>query len=174
MDITSFYCIQACEKNMTAALSAFRTANMKRRNHVAGKCILLVFLFVFAWIDLKKRELSLILLGVCGALGVMIFWKADTLLWSDVLGGMCIGGGLLLFALASEESVGLGDGLLFCVTGIYLGLWRNLFLLFGAVLFCTAVGAVLLMKKKYTRKQQIPFAPFVLAADVALLFLLSG
>lgn len=134
---------------------------------------IIVFLFAFAWIDLKKRELPLILLGVSGTLGAMVSWRADTLLWSDVVGGMCIGGGLLLFALVSKESVGLGDGLLFCVTGIYLGLWQNLFLLFGAVFFCAAVGAILLIKKKCTRKQQIPFAPFVLAADVALLFLLS-
>lgn len=149
-------------------------ARMKRRrNYVTGKCLLLGFLFVFAWFDLKKRELPLLLLGICGAVGALIFRMTDTLAWQDLLGGLCVGGGMLLFALVSKESIGMGDGLLFCVTGIYLGVWQNLLLLFGAVLFCAAAGAVLLIRKKCTRKQQLPFAPFVLAADVALLFFLS-
>jgi len=140
---------------------------------VTGKCVLLGVLFVFAGMDVKKRELSLLLLGICGAFGVILFLMTDELLWQELLGGLCVGGGMLLFALVSKESVGVGDGLLFCVTGIYLGLWQNLLLLFGAVLFCAAAGAVLLLRKKCTRKQQIPFAPFVLIADVALLFFMS-
>ncbi|MCD7866526.1 MAG: prepilin peptidase [Clostridiales bacterium] len=146
---------------------------MRRGNYVTGKCLLLVFLFFFAWTDLKKRELPMLLLGICGLFGILFLQMTDTLVWQELLGGLCVGGGMLLFALASKESVGVGDGLLFCVTGIYLGLWQNLLLLFGAVLFCAAAGAVLLLRKKCTRKQQIPFAPFVLIADVALLFFMS-
>ncbi|MCC8029033.1 MAG: prepilin peptidase [Lachnospiraceae bacterium] len=119
---------------------------------MVGKCILLGFLFLFAWMDLKKSELSLPLLGVCAAVGVLVSRSADALSWADLLGGLCIGGTLMLFALASKESIGLGDGLLFCATGVYLGLRQNLLLLFCSVMLCAIFGSVLLLGRKCSRK----------------------
>ncbi|MCD7981894.1 MAG: prepilin peptidase [Clostridiales bacterium] len=138
---------------------------------MAGEILLLGFLFVFAWMDLKKLELPLLLLGVCGAVGALVLLGTDTFSLKEMLGGLCVGGGLLLCALGTKESVGSGDGLLFCVTGIYLGLWQNLMLLFFAVVICAAIGVVLLTGGKCSRKQSLPFAPFVLAADVLLLMI---
>lgn len=134
--------------------------------------VLLGFLYVLARIDLKKKELPLILLGICGAAGVFFSRGAAFLTFSEMLGGMCVGGFLLVCALVMKEGIGAGDGLLFCATGVYLGLWRNLFLLFLSSLLCAAAGGVLLLGKKCTRKENLAFAPFVLAADVLMLALL--
>ena len=138
-------------------------------NDMTAEILLLGFLFVFAWMDVKKRELPLILLGICGAAGILVLLCTDTFSLTGMLGGIGVGGGLLLCALGAKESIGSGDGLLFCVTGIYLGLWQNLMLLFCAVVICAGFGLVLLIGKKCSRKQSLPFAPFVLAADVLML-----
>lgn len=138
---------------------------------MTGEVLLLGFLFVFAWIDVKKYELPLVLSGICGAVGIAVSIGTNTFSPAEMMGGIAVGCGLLLCALGAKESIGAGDGLLFCATGIYLGLWRNLMLLFCAVVICAAVGMVLLICRKCSRKQSLPFAPFVLAADVLMLIL---
>ncbi len=135
--------------------------------------VLLCALAVFARADIKKKELPLPALGVCAAVGVILFLTTDELSLSGVLGGMCVGGVLLLCALISRESIGIGDGLLFVVTGIYLGLWKNLILLFLAAVTCAVVGLILVLAKKCTRKKSLPFAPFVLAADLVMLLMVG-
>ncbi len=137
-----------------------------------GNCILLGVLALFAWIDLKQKEFSLLLLGASAALGFLLFFVTDNGSLFGVLGGMCVGGVLMLCTLASRESIGLGDGLLLVVTGIYLGLWENLVLLFLAAAFCAATGLILVLMKKCTRKQTLPFAPFLLVSDVAMMALM--
>ncbi len=137
-----------------------------------AKCILLCALAAFAWIDIKKREIPLFLLGASAAAGLLLCVVTGSPSRAGLFGGILVGGILLLCALVSRESIGIGDGLLFLVTGIYLGLWGNLVLLFLAAVLCALAGLALVLAKKYTRKQSLPFAPFVLAADVAMLALM--
>ncbi len=137
-----------------------------------ANCILLCALAVLARIDIRRKELPLPLLGICAGVGLVLCPVTGDLSLAGLLGGVCVGGVLLLGALVSRESIGIGDGLLFVVTGIYLGLWKNLVLLFLAVAACAVVGLVLVLTKKCTRKQSLPFAPFVLASDVAMLILM--
>ncbi|MCD8151889.1 MAG: prepilin peptidase [Clostridiales bacterium] len=136
-----------------------------------SECVLLGFLFILAWIDLKKKEVPVILAGACGAEGLWISCFLTDLSWGEMLGGSCVGGILLLSALATRESIGVGDGLVFCATGLYLGLWQNIELLLLAAVSCGAVGGVLLLGRKCTRKERLPFLPFVLAAWVGMLAL---
>ncbi len=135
--------------------------------------VLLGFLYVLARIVYKTKAHPLILLGGFGAAGLVFSRSAGVLSPLNMIGGVCVGVFLLLCALAMKEGIGVGDGLLFCATGIYLGLWQNLFLLFLSVLFCATAGGMLVIKKKCTRKASLAFAPFVLAADVAMLALMS-
>ncbi len=144
--------------------------NNRRRKMIAN-CVLLTALSAFTWTDVRKKELPLPLLAACAAAGLIICLVTKDPSLSGLLGGVCVGGVLLLCALVSRESIGSGDGLLFIVTGIYLGFWGNLVLLFMAAAACAAVGGILMLTKKYTRKQSLPFAPFVLASDVMMLVL---
>ncbi len=136
---------------------------------MAENCALLVVLSAFAWTDIRKQEFPLFLLIAGGAAGAVLYFARRAYSPLTLLGGVCVGGMLLLGALLSGGRIGVGDGLLFCVTGLYLGLWGNLSLLFAASIFCAVAGLVLVATKRGTRKQSLPFAPFVLAADVALL-----
>ena len=83
------------------------------------------------------------------------------------------------YSLLSEHStnapffdkpvISIGDGLLLIVTGIYLGLEENLKLFLCGLFLCGlwALGLVLLRKK--SRKDSIPFVPFLLAAYMGML-----
>ncbi len=133
---------------------------------------LLAALAVLALCDIKKKEFPLPFLGICAAAGLILCPVTGEPSPAAVVGGICVGGILLLCAAASRESIGFGDGLLFVVTGIYLGLWRNLMLLFFAALLCALAGLFLVLVKKRSRKESLPFAPFVLLSDVLLLALM--
>lgn len=140
---------------------------------MTGQGVLLGFLFILAWMDWKRQEVSLLILGMAGGCGLLICWGTGDLQWYSLFGGILVGGVLLLAAVFTRESLGTGDALLFCVTGIYLGFWQNLLLLFLASLCAAVCALVMFLQKKVRRHERIPFVPFVLAADV-LMQVLSG
>lgn len=131
------------------------------------KILLLIGLFYIAWYDYKTKLIEaewLVLFGVLGLAGVLL--QGDvTLLWQSCQ-GMMIGGVLLLFAWISGESVGFGDGWLFVVTGIFLGLLKNFVLLFGSMVLAGLFAICCLVLKKKGRNDRVALAPFVLMAYV--------
>ena len=76
---------------------------------------------------------------------------------------------LLLYSLVTHESIGYGDGCLFVMTGLFLGIWENLVLLLLASVLAGIGSAVLLFFRKKKKKERIPFVPFVFTAYVLLL-----
>lgn len=131
------------------------------------KVVLLIGLFYMAWFDYRTKlieEKWLMVLGIFGALGVML--RGDmALIFQSVL-GMLVGAILLLFSRISGESVGLGDGWLFVVTGIFLGLLKNAVLFLGSMILAGVFAAGCLIIKKKGRYDRIALAPFVLTAYV--------
>ncbi len=138
---------------------------------ILGNCAMLGITAVLAWFDIKKQEFPLWLLCVGGAVSVCVTLLVGEFSIHKILGGALVGGMLILCCACTKESVGFGDGLMFVVTGIYLGLWKNLLLLLGATAICAVFGAVLLITKRAKRNDRLPFAPFVLASEVLMLLL---
>lgn len=109
--------------------------------------------------DIKTRRIKTVAVLFFGILGILCHLIAGSIsIWS-ILGGMAVGGIIFMVASLSDEKIGKGDGLLLVVTGIYLGFWGNIVLLWGASLLAGAVGLVLLVMGK--RQASIPFIPFV-------------
>ena len=98
------------------------------------KSAVFLLLFINGILDWKKGEISLASLGAFGAAGIGLNMWLDYQSFFEVAGGIGLGILLLVTAFFTREAIGFGDGLLLCVTGIYLGFWENLNLLFlGAV-----------------------------------------
>ena len=125
--------------------------------------VLLVSLFLCAWIDWKTERVSvpLLLLGGMTAVLLHLFAQEESVFY--LMTGMSVGIVLLLYSLVTHESIGYGDGCLFVMTGLFLGFWENLVVLAG-------IGAaVLLFFRKKKKNERIPFVPFVFTAYVLLL-----
>ena len=126
--------------------------------------IILTMLGVHAAEDLKRRRIALPCLLVFGLVGAVVQLYCRDMTFFSVGLGMAVGIGMLLLSLLTKGSIGMGDGLVFCVTGIYLGGARNLELLFTSLLYAALFSLFLLAKGRGAvrkRKKEIPFLPFV-------------
>lgn len=112
----------------------------------------------------------LVLAGVvCGV--VFSLFVPDVSLWSALLGAASTAGFLLLVALLSRGGMGMGDIKLGLVTGLFLGWPLGLTGLLIGVCLGGFLGIILLASKIKSRKDPIPFGPFIaLGTLIAMLW----
>lgn len=121
--------------------------------------------------DLKCRKISLFIVAIAfiSMLALLPFYKNISCF--DIIGGFLVGVTLIIISKISRGQIGIGDGLIFCVTGIGLGFWNNVCLLLYS-LFLAAIFAGFIFIIKHTNKKQfIPFVPFVCIGYVGVLLL---
>ena len=125
--------------------------------------------FVFLCMDRLENRAGepLLLLGGMAAVLLHLFAQEESVFY--LMTGMSVGIALLLYSLVTHESIGYGDGCLFVMTGLFLGIWENLVLLLLASVLAGIGSAVLLFFRKKKKKERIPFVPFVFTAYVLLL-----
>ena len=111
-------------------------------------------------------------------------WKKSVLQITVWLLGMLPG--ILLFWMERQTkgAVGLGDGCFFLITGCYLGGWRTLELLMGAVFVSSLAGGVWMLTAllggkgnglwEKMRKKKLPFLPCVLPVWIWMLIASLG
>ena len=149
--------------------------------------ILLGILAFLAVEDMRKRKLSVPLLCLAGVAGAgMHIWQKDMPV-AVILPGAAVGLVLILLGVLTRESIGMGDGAMFMMTGIFLGGAGNVELLLTSLLYAAVFSMGVLTfcyirrntgtgRKKtpgrrphirggrhhgMDRKREIPFAPFV-------------
>lgn len=130
----------------------------------AGYIIVFAYLCLMTWYDLKKREISLrvsaVVAFVLSARQLFLVCQKDELSGTVFLGIM-IGFLLIFISLLSRGEIGIGDGILFIVTGLLFGIYENTVLLFLSLLFAALISGILLVSGRVGRKYSLPFAPFV-------------
>ena len=142
---------------------------MKERRLKTG--ILLIFLFLCSVSDWKSRKISLYFCigGVFAILLCDILTKEFSL--EKMIGGILVGLFLLGLTKITRGQIGLGDGIVFLVIGLGLGLRESFLLLIESLcllfLFCL-IGLII---RKIKIKQRIPFLPFVFVAYLLHLFI---
>lgn len=119
------------------------------------------YLCVLAVIDIKFRRLpvSILALGILYACGFQIITGNVSAVQS--LAGAGVGICFLGISKVTEEAFGYGDSLLILMLGICLGLWNLMFLLINAFLLSAVISVIALLARKFHRKTQIPFVPFL-------------
>ena len=129
-------------------------------NGVKEICVL-GFLGINSWIDIRKKQVSLLLIiifAVCGTVWT-IYSRRNV---PEVL--MCVGTGFLfvLISILTEGAVGMGDGWLLMALGTVLYPEEFFSTLFMGMI-CSAVWSGIMMMG-FCRKgsTEIPFVPFLL------------
>ena len=133
--------------------------------------IALIMLALNARQDLKEREIFLH--RTLSAAGAGLLWMAVLTtqpLWTSAM-SLLPGLILLGFAWVTAGKIGTGDGLAVLALGIWTGFEQTLYVVSGALLLLAAVSGCLLMRK--SRIKSLPVLPFLLAADLVCLGILS-
>ena len=141
----------------------FRSWEGREMIQEIGLCL---FLGYFTYEDIKTRRLSgkgIFLFAIVGGI-ISVLFPAYRI--GQILLGMGIGGGLLIMSLLSKGGIGVGDGIVVLISGIYLGVQENCFLLLLALLVSSLYSGILWIVKKVDRKQKIPFIPFLLVGYI--------
>lgn len=131
--------------------------------------VLLGLLVPCAAEDIRKKEVNVIYILLLGIVGVLLHLISPNCSISSILLGLLPGAAMMAVSLLSRGSVGMGDGILLVVTGVYLGGGKTLCLLLTALLLAALWALAVLVLKKKTRKERIAFVPFLLAAYAVML-----
>lgn len=137
---------------------------------IVSEMILLSGLFLIAWGDYKTKMIKtkwLWILGLAG--GGCRLLQAGSLDVKEVFLGSMSGVILLFLAKVTKECIGFGDGWLFCVTGIFLGFFKNVVLLSGSMLLAGIYAVFCLLLKKRGKNDRLAFVPFVFTAYVVFI-----
>ena len=140
------------------------------------RILLLAGLLVPVWTDLKEKRLSNEYL-------LFLFWTGLFLAAAGCAGqgasslagaaaGFFAGGGTgFLCRLLTRRGIGAGDVKLLAVLGYWMGGGAIFTVIFLTVLSAALGGGMGLLFRKVSLKQEMPFAPFVLAGTILTMML---
>jgi leader peptidase (prepilin peptidase)/N-methyltransferase len=131
--------------------------------------IIVVMLIIYTVQDIKNKRIKTRYLPIFALLGLLIQVIKKEINIISIIGGSSIGLVILLLSYISRGSIGLGDGMVLAITGIYLGLIKNGELLTISLLYTSlcALGCIVIGKKG--KKYELPFIPFLLAGFLTML-----
>ena len=120
-----------------------------------------LFLVVTGWKDWKKKEISLLLTGGFGILGIGFSIYAGRSLQDWMIP---TGVGLIILAVSilTGGEIGMGDGWIFLALGTMLTTERYLKMTCIGMLVAAGYAGILLVICKKGRKTEIPLVPFLL------------
>ncbi len=127
-------------------------------------------LFLIALQDMKRKDISISMLLVLGILAVVFHMIYEKRSIYDMLLGAAIGCVLMALSLISGGKIGMGDGVLITMTGLWWGFWDNLMMLFLSTALMGATGIILIIAGKKNKDDEIPYAPYLFFTAVAALF----
>jgi leader peptidase (prepilin peptidase) / N-methyltransferase len=163
----------------TAALFVGAALRFHQTYRAALLALFFAVMLAVALIDLDRRIVpnrivypSLVIFGVLVALGALIGDHLD--LAAAGLGFLAYGGGMFLVAIIAPGGMGMGDVKLAALIGLVLGALglRYVAVAAAGAILTGGVGAIaLLVFTKASRKQTIPFGPYLAAGAVAAAFL---
>lgn len=130
----------------------------------------LIFLAVNSWKDWKYREISLVLTGIYGVVGMgYSFWQSRSLY--DFMIPAAIAVLFLILSVITAGEIGLGDGWILLALGQMLYTTEYIRMLSIGLILTAVYGAVLLAAAGKSKKTEIPLVPFLLLGYMGGFFL---
>lgn len=128
-----------------------------------------VFLGISARTDIRTREVSVKFCILCGTIGIGVQMWLGRMEMIQLAAGAAVGMILLGIGFLSREAIGYGDGIAVAVLGIWLGFAENLQTVLLAFVLSGVAGGILILTKRKSGKDSIPFIPFLLAAHLLIM-----
>lgn len=132
------------------------------------RALLGLFLITVAIQDLVRKKIKVWIVILCGVLiCICVSFCPEISILSRIM-SLSLGIGLLITSKVTGGKIGIGDGLVICVTGIGLGFWSNIELFALALLLAAIFSIGLLVLRLADKKKSIPFLPFLFLAYIII------
>lgn len=121
------------------------------------------FIIVIGFIDFETTDVYFKTTLSGSIIGIILIIAGKFLgygLWEYIYGAL-LGGGIISLIILITRGMGWGDAEICFLCGLFLGLRLTLLMLFISFIFGGVFGAVLLILEKKSRKDYIPFGPFI-------------
>lgn len=132
--------------------------------------VLLGTLGVHSIEDIKQKEITVTITLFSGIVGVVLHLLFQNQSIYDMLAGVLPGIFLLVLCRLTGGKIGMGDGIVFMLTGLYLGLFENLILMFLSFLLAGVCGLFLSAIRHCGRTEKLPLIPFLFLGYSLMLF----
>lgn len=129
--------------------------------------VVFIYLGIMTVYDIRYREIQL---GISGVAALVLMVQRLRLVfqgempWYFAFGGVLVGFFLIALSICTRGQIGIGDGIVFIISGIPLGIFENGLLLLAALCVAAVAGVFLVACKRMGRKEVFPFVPCVCAA----------
>jgi leader peptidase (prepilin peptidase)/N-methyltransferase len=135
--------------------------------------VLTCLLIVIGMIDYDTTDIyfSTTLTGIImGCLFLLYNWYLGAGVLTYIYGAL-LGGGVIALIILLTHGMGWGDAELCLLCGLYLGLKLTAVMLFFAFVFGGIIGILLIITKKKSRKDYIPFGPYIALSSIFTMLL---
>lgn len=130
-------------------------------------------LIVIGIIDLNTTDVYL-KTTITGIIFGIIFVVIGNYLGSGIMEyvyGALLGGGIISLIILVTNGMGWGDAEICLMSGIFLGLKLTVVMLFFSFIIGGISGVILILLKKKSRRDYIPFGPFISIAAILTVFI---
>jgi len=130
------------------------------------------FLIVIGMIDFDTTDvyITTTIPGIiCGVLLMIVGWRLNYGLTTYIYGAV-LGGGLIALIILVTGGMGWGDAEICVLCGLFLGLKLTAFMLFLSFIIGGLIGIILIVTKKKSRKDYIPFGPSITIAAIIAMY----
>ncbi|MCH5268393.1 MAG: prepilin peptidase [Lachnospiraceae bacterium] len=134
------------------------------------KFMLFATLGICSFFDLRYHKISGMLVAVTAILLVAVMGWLGVLTLKRLLGAMLVCGMFLCISIITGEKLGRGDGLLFGMVGLAVGLQRNLMMIMMCFCMAFILAVCLYLSRKADRNTEIPLAPIMFISTALTLW----
>jgi leader peptidase (prepilin peptidase)/N-methyltransferase len=135
--------------------------------------ILIILLILIGMIDLDTTDVyfKTTLTGIMFGIVFLIYGYYLGYGLMDFILGAALGGGTITAIILLTKGMGFGDAEICLLVGLFLGFKLTLLMLFISFVAGGLIGVLLILFKIKSRKDYIPFGPFIALGAIATVFL---
>lgn len=134
--------------------------------------ILISFMIVIGMIDFDTTDVYSVTTysGIAiGIIFIVISYFTTGSVYTYLYGGL-LAGGIIALIIVLTNGMGWGDFEICLMSGLYLGFANSIVMLLAAFILGGIIGAFLIISKRKTKKDYIPFGPYIVLGTVISLF----
>jgi prepilin signal peptidase PulO-like enzyme (type II secretory pathway) len=135
--------------------------------------VVLIILFVGTIVDIKTKKVPntlVVALYIFGIIMLAANYNLSTAT-SNLLAAFIFGAVFLIVFFVTKGQIGMGDVKLISCIGLIFGLANTMTVVTISLLVSAAFGGSMILVKKYSKEQVIPFVPFLFIGVLSNMFL---